>query len=465
MALHHRTNRRRFVQSTAAGATALGLGLRPGASERIRAMQENFDWQQFSGAQVRLILNKHPYTESLLPLLPEFQELTGISVPEPLILPEAEFFQKLLLDLSTGAGEFDAFMTGPYVHWAYDSAGWTEPLEPFLADPNLTSPDYDEADIFETLMAANRWDLSLGGGIGEGSQWAIPVMVETYVQAYRKDIYDELGIEPATTIDQWRQNNMAANSAEVKGIIVRGERGGGMTGTGFISTFRGYGGVVLDENLVCQINSPEGVFVAEEYCASVREAGPEGWANVTWYEGQESFANGSYAQYMDCDFFTALYEDEERSQVAGNVGLAYCPHAEDRDPFSSMWTWALAMSSRAQDKNAAWYFIQWATMKEQMATATIEGRNYNPTRASVFDDPAVQETMGSWANGTYLPVVLGNLGGYATLGWPPQPEQTFVSTRWDQALQDIWAGEAAQAALDAAKTEIDAYLQDLGLQS
>ena len=117
-------------------------------------------------------------------------------------------------------------MTGPYLHWAYDEAGWTEPLEPFLADTNMTSPDYDEADIFEGLMAANRWDLTLGGGVGQGSQWAIPVMVETYVQSYRKDIYDELGIEPAETIEQWRENNAKATSGDVKGIIVRGEQEG-----------------------------------------------------------------------------------------------------------------------------------------------------------------------------------------------------------------------------------------------
>ena len=465
MSLHHRTNRRRFVQGAAAGAAALGASWLPTRTDRIRAMQDTFDWQQFSGGEVRLILNKHPYTESLLPLLPEFTQLTGVQVPEPLILPEAEYFQKLLLDLSTGAGEFDAFMTGPYVHWSYDSAGWTEPLEPYLADTNLTSPDYDEADIFKSLMDANRWNLTLGGGIGEGSQWAIPVMVETYVQAYRKDIYDELGVEPATTIEGWRDINKKATSGDVKGIIVRGEKGGGMSGTGFISTFRGYGGVVLDEGLVCQINSPEGVHVAEQYCASVKESGPEGWANVTWYEGQESFANGSYAQYFDCDFFDALYDDPDKSQVAGKVGLALPPHAEDRDPFSSMWTWALAMSSRAQDKNAAWYFIQWATMKEQMLTATVEGRNYNPTRASVFNDDTVQQTMGSWANGTYLPTVLDNLDKYATLGWPPEPEQTFVSTRWDQSLQEIWAGDDAQTALDKAKADIDAHMQDLGLIS
>jgi multiple sugar transport system substrate-binding protein len=463
MSLQHRTNRRRLVQGAAAGAAAIGASWLPTRTDRIRAMQDTFDWKQFSGSGVRLILNKHPYTESLLPLIPEFTDLTGIQVPEPLILPEAEYFQKLLLDLSTGAGEFDAFMTGPYVHWAYDSAGWTEPLEPFLADTKMTSPDYDEADIFKSLMDANKWDLTLGSGIGKGSQWAIPVMVETYVQAFRKDIYDELGIKPATTIEEWRDANKKATSDKVKGIIVRGQKGGGMTGTGFISSFRGYGGTVFDEGLVCQINSAEGVHVAEQYCTSVKESGPEGWANVTWYEGQESFSNGTYAQYEDCDFFDALYDDPDKSQVAGKVGFAHCPHAEDHDPFSSIWTWALAMSSKAQDKNAAWYFIQWATMKDQMLTATVEGRNYNPTRTSVFNDDTVQQTMGGWANGTYLPVVLDNLDKYATLGWPPEPEQTFVSTRWDQALQEIWAGDAAQGALDKAKADIDAHMQDLGL--
>jgi len=464
MNLRQRTNRRRFVLGAAAGAAAAGASWLPTRTDRIRAMQDTFDWKQFTGSQVRLILNKHPYTESLLPLIPEFTELTGISVPEPLILPEAEYFQKLEIDLSSGTGEFDVFMTGPYRHWAYDDAGWTEPLETYLADTNMTSADYDAADIFEGLMAANRWDRTLGGGVGQGSQWAIPVMVETYVQSYRKDIYDDLGLEPAQTIEQWRANNAKATSGDVKGIIVRGEKGGGMTGTGYISTVLGYGGRVFDEGLVCQINSPEVVHVTGEYCASVKESGPEGWANVTWYEGQESFANGSYAQYMDCDFFNALYDDPDKSQVAGNVGMALCPHAEDRDPASSMWTWALAMSSKAIDKNAAWYFLQWATMKEQMLVATVEGRNYNPTRASVFNDEAVQATMGKWANGEYLPAVLANLNGFAVVGWPPEPENTFVSTRWDQALQEVWAGDDAQAALDKAKADIDAHLQELGIQ-
>ena len=79
--LHQRTNRRRFVQGAAAGAAMVGASWLPTRTDRIRAMQDSFDWKQFDGGQVRLILNKHPYTESLLPLFPEFTELTGISRP------------------------------------------------------------------------------------------------------------------------------------------------------------------------------------------------------------------------------------------------------------------------------------------------------------------------------------------------------------------------------------------------
>jgi multiple sugar transport system substrate-binding protein len=445
--------------AAATTAPAAGAAAKPTAAA---AAASDFDWMKYKGSTVRMILNKHPFTEALIPLLPQFEAQTGIKTTN-LILPEAEYFQKILVDLSTGGGEYDVFMTGPYAHWAYDSAGWTQPLEDYLQDPKMTASDYDAADLFPPLMAANRWDLTLGGGVGKGHQWAIPVMVETYVQVYRKDIYDAAGLKPATTIEEWRDNNKKATSGDVKGIIVRGSRGGGMTGTGFISTFRGYGGKVFDDNLVCTINSAEGIHIAEEYCASVKESGPEGWTNVTWYEGQEGYASGQYAQYFDCDFFTALYEDPTKSKVAGKNAVALPPHAVGMDPFSSVWTWALGMSARSQDKNASWYFIQWATAKAQMIKATVDGQNYNPTRKSVFDSADVQKSMKSWGNGTYLPAVLDNLGKYASPGWPPEPEQTFVGTRWDQALQEIWSGTSGKEALDGAKADIDAHMKDVGL--
>jgi multiple sugar transport system substrate-binding protein len=405
---------------------------------------------KYKGKSVNLILNKHPFTESLIPLLPEFEKLTGITT-KYLILPEAEYFQKTLVDLTSGAGEYDVFMTGPYDHWKFDGAGQTEPLDPFMKNKDMTGPDYQMEDIFPSLIAANTWNKKLMEGVGQGNLWAVPVMLETYVQAYRKDIYDEKGLKPAKTIEQWRENNKKATSGDIKGIIVRGLRNGGTSGTGFLSAAMGYGGTVFDADWKPAINSEAWVHVGEVYCASVKESGPPGWTNVTWYEGQEGFASGKYGQYYDCEFFAALYEDPTKSKVAGKTGYAVGVAPEGKDPASSMWTWALAMSSKAKSKEASWYFIQWATMKEQMTTATVKGRNYMPTRKSVLDNPDVQKEMGKWGNGTFVPTFLDNVSKYARLGWPPQSVVTTAGVRIDVAMQETWSGEkTAKKAFDDA---------------
>jgi multiple sugar transport system substrate-binding protein len=153
------------------------------------AQDPAFDWKKYDGTELNLILNKHPYSESLIGLLPAFEEKTGIKVGYE-ILAEEEYFQKLRLELSTATGQYDAFMTGPMLEWEYAPAGWLEPLEPFLEDPTKTDQEWYQADdLFPPLMAANRWNLNVGSGIGEGHQWAIPVMVETYVIPYRADLF------------------------------------------------------------------------------------------------------------------------------------------------------------------------------------------------------------------------------------------------------------------------------------
>ena len=236
--LHQRTNRRRFVQGAAAGAAAVGASWLPTRTDRIRAMQDTFDWKQFDGGQVRLILNKHPYTESLLPLIPEFTELTGITVPEPLILPEAEFFQKLRARSLNRRRRVRRLhdrpvpCTGPTT-----SAGWTEPLEPFLADPNMTSPDYDAADIFEGAdgrqpLGSDAWRRHRPGqpvghpGHGRDLRPVLP-------QGYLRRARHRAGRRPSSSGARTTARPPAATSRASSSAA---SEDGGMTGTGFIST-------------------------------------------------------------------------------------------------------------------------------------------------------------------------------------------------------------------------------------
>ena len=57
----------------------------------------------------------------------------------------------------------------------------------------------------------------------------------------------------------------------------------------------------------------------------IRESGPANWANMTWYDGMETFAAGLAGMYPDCDFFAQTYEDPQKSKVAGKVGYALLP--------------------------------------------------------------------------------------------------------------------------------------------
>src|SRR2546421_3732136 len=143
--------------------------------------QAKINWQQAKGQSLTIGLNKHPFTESLLPLIPEFRKLTGINV-EYLILPEAEYFTKLVADLSQQRGEFSVIMTGPVRNWQYVTPGWILPLDDFLNNPKLTDLGwFNLADFYPALIAANRWNGKTGGGVGEGSLWSIPVLEESYI--------------------------------------------------------------------------------------------------------------------------------------------------------------------------------------------------------------------------------------------------------------------------------------------
>ena len=175
------------------------------------------------GQSLTIGLNKHPFTKSLLPLIPRFRRLTGINV-EYLILPEAEYFTKLVADLSQQRGEFSVIMTGPMRNWQYVPPNWILSLDDFLNNPKLTDPGWFKLDDFyPALIAANRWNGKTGGGVGEGPLYSIPVLEESYILAYRKDIFDQYNIKVPTTIEEMAEA-AAAGEEECRHSRHRGPR-------------------------------------------------------------------------------------------------------------------------------------------------------------------------------------------------------------------------------------------------
>jgi multiple sugar transport system substrate-binding protein len=430
--------------------------------------QAKINWKQFAGEKLTIGLNKHSYTESLLPLIPEFEALTGIKV-EYLILPENEYFSKLIADLSNQRGEFTVIMTGPMRNWGYAPPGWIIPLDEFLNDPKLTDKAwYKPEDFFPGLIAANRWSGKIGGGTGEGPLWSIPVMAESYILAYRKDIFDQYKIKVPKTYEEMAEAaRLVKKHAGIDGIIARGTPNTPTIATGYISGLKSYTDgqwAEVDEKMNARLSDPRVVKFTQMWIDMLRESGPANWANITWYDGMETFAAGLAGMYPDCDFFAATFENPQKSKVAGKVGYALLPPGPAGKTYSGLWTWALGMSKATKNKGAAWLFIQWATCPRTLLHATIEHRNYNPTRISVMNDPRTQTVLGSWGKGAYIKTVQENLKT-ARVAWVPNPERSRLGDIWARALHEIYFKRlSAQEALKRADDEINKVLSDVGLR-
>src|SRR5215468_1479424 len=421
--------------------------------------QAKIDWRQAEGQSLTIGLNKHPFTESLLPLIAEFRKLTGIEV-EYLILPEAEYFTKLVADLSQQRGEFSVIMTGPVRNWQFVEPGWILPLDDFLNNPKLTDLAwYKQDDFYPALLAANRWNGKTGSGVGEGSLWSIPVLEESYILAYRKDLFDQYNIKVPTTLEEMAEAARAVKkNAGIPGITARGTPSVASMGTGFLSGLKAYTGgkfSEFDDKLNANFHEPRSVKFTEQWIAMIRESGPPNWANTQWYDAMEAFTAGQAGMIADADFFAANYEDPKKSKVAGKVGYALIPSAESGKPYAGLWTWALGISRATKNKEAAWLFVECATSPRTLLNATVGYRNYNPSRISVTNDPRVQEVMAPWGDGSYLKTVAKNLET-AKIAWTPQPERTRLGDIWARSLHEIYFQRmSATDALKKASAEVD----------
>jgi multiple sugar transport system substrate-binding protein len=468
-ALGARRSRRRVLQAGAGAGAALAAGR---AVAPVRAQDSaaadvtgEFNWRAAEGTTIRALLNEHPYSNALKANLQAFQDQTGITVQHD-TFPETNYFDKLTVDLQSGQASYDVFMLGAYMVWQYGPPGWLEDMNPWLQNPSATNPEYDWEDVYPNLRTATNWSLQVGEPLGDGGQYALPWGFETNTIMYNSEVFEELGVQPAETMDELvelaarlKADAPGAGFPDMYGIATRGSRQWATIHPGFMTQYSREGGKDFElqgDALVPVMNSDVSVAFHEKWAAMMRDSGPANWTNYFWYEVGTDLGAGKAAMIYDADILGYFQNQPGGSSIAGKVAWHPGPTGPDGSLLTNQWIWSLGMNAKSQQKQAAWLFLQWATGKEHLTYAALEGNMVDPVRASIVENGDFQEKMAG--NQNYLETFNTIIEDTGIL-FTPQPAFFDATTLWAGALQEIYGGADAKETLDGLVEEIQASVE------
>ena len=100
-----KVSRRSMLRGLGAmGVSAATANVLLNAAATDALAQNGFDWKKHSGKSVKLLLNKHPYTDAMIANLENFKNLTGMDVTYD-VFPEDVYFDKVTAALSSRSSE------------------------------------------------------------------------------------------------------------------------------------------------------------------------------------------------------------------------------------------------------------------------------------------------------------------------------------------------------------------------
>ena len=383
------------------------------------AHAQTLKWDAYKGTTLRVLLNQHPWTTAMQEYLPEFEKLTGIKLVTE-TYPEAQFRQKVLVELSTGGQNLDAFMLSPGQEGQlYAKSGWVEDMTGYVNSKTKTAGNWGFSDFYPSVVNSTRY-----AGIMTG----VPIQTETTMLFYRKDLFQKYGVAVPKTLAQLEAAAKTLNRKDgVAGIALRGK---GASATSQFAPYMYAEGSSWLKDGQANFTDPKFVKAMTYYTNLLKNYGPQAAVTMSWPEVTNLFAQGKVAMFTDASLFRSIVDDPKSSSVAGKVGFAAVP---GRKP--TVTTWALAISKGSSKKDAAWLFTQWATNRQNQLRVLL--KDVPAVRRSVWNDKTfkAQDKNPEWTQAH-----LSQLASATPLWNPPVSQVGEVRDALGQAMVGILQG-------------------------
>ncbi|MEP3599896.1 MAG: extracellular solute-binding protein [Stappiaceae bacterium] len=316
-------------------------------------------------------------------LVAEFTEETGIEV-EIDALQYLKLRDRQLLEMSKDEGEYDVVSWVVMWKGEYVSKGLLTPLSQFYTSGSLVDPSYDLNDVADAYLQNGG---VVGGTKGympgkSGAMYGVPFGAETSILAYRKDIFEEQGLEVPKTYDELRAVMAKLKEAGIPALTSRGKTGHQVTAA-WLLHLAPLGGKIFDDNWNPVINSPEAVEAAQ-VLREVAQTGPKGIPTFGFGEAAAAFLQGEAAMHLDTLKIAAMSRDPKLSKIDGKVG--YALHPVGSRCGSETGGFAAGIPSNAPNKEAAFLFLQYITsQKGDQRMVELGG---DPVRISTLNNNA-----------------------------------------------------------------------------
>lgn len=299
---------------------------------------------------------------------------------EILKLSGSSLFEKSVIDMKGGVGTYDIVLIDDPNITQMQNAGWLADLDALYDEAGLEL----DSDFIPTLSKLGRYPYS-----NSGTLYALPLVGNVELFAYRHDLFEKYGLESPDSWDNvlTAAKEIAANEPDVFPVLFRGSKGNPIV-TGFLPLFWAFGGQVLVDGQAA-MDSPEAL-AALEFYLELAEYAPEGVSMYQSAQVKDAIYSGKGAMAIEVwPGWIKNLDNPAESAVVGQVTVTKHPgQVEKSSPMIGVWLAAIPESSN--QKAAALDFLQFLTgaeMQAMMADAT----GVPPTRVSVHEIDALVE--------------------------------------------------------------------------
>ena len=333
--------------------------------------------------QLTLAVNSGVEGDALKAAARDYEAQTGvhINIAE---FPYANLFEKELIDLNARTGAYDVIMLDDPWFPRFASAELLTDLQA-IYEKNGETPDIDFLPA-SIALCKHPYDT--------GKLYALPYVGNSQLFFYRKDIFQKYNLkEPATwddvlqaarTISE-RESANASSGERMYGYVMRAAQGNAVVAD-FMPIFWAFGAEMFDSSGRPTVNSPEGI-AALKFMLELGKYAPPGYQSFNADEVSAHLLQGTAAMSINWPAWIGAFSDPAKSKVIGKMEFATLPGSAGKAGHAEIGNWLLAIPRDANNKDAAFAFLRWATSVEQMKRSALRGNP--PTRRSLFTDAAL----------------------------------------------------------------------------